>query len=99
MRLSDNNSWGWTAKLEVFLKAATIFPVGSGRRLLLQDTGDKTTLLISHRLGITSVVDRILVFRDGNLIEDGSHQKLMEKELSELKKALDEELSKLVVAD
>ena len=29
-------------------------------------TGDKTTLLISHRLGITSVVDRILVFRDGN---------------------------------
>ena len=43
-------------------------------------TGDKTTLLISHRLGITSVVDRILVFRDGNLIEDGSHQKLMEKD-------------------
>ena len=43
-------------------------------------TGDKTTLLISHRLGITSVVDRILVFRDGKLIEDGSHQELMEKD-------------------
>ena len=43
-------------------------------------TGDKTTILISHRLGITSVVDRILVFRDGKLIEDGSHQELMEKD-------------------
>lgn len=40
-------------------------------------TEDKTTILISHRLGITSVVDRILVFRDGEIIEDGSHQELM----------------------
>lgn len=44
-----------------------------------QITGDKTTLLISHRLGITSVVDRVLVFREGQLIEDGSHQQLMEQ--------------------
>ena len=42
-------------------------------------TGDKTTLLISHRLGITSVVDRILVFRDGAIVEDGTHKELMEK--------------------
>ena len=42
-------------------------------------TGDRTTLLISHRLGITKLVDRILVFRDGRIIEDGSHQELMEK--------------------
>ena len=41
-------------------------------------TGDKTTLLISHRLGITKLVDRILVFKDGRIIEDGSHQELME---------------------
>lgn len=43
-------------------------------------TGDKTTLLISHRLGITSVVDRILVFRDGRIIEDGSHGELMRRD-------------------
>ena len=42
-------------------------------------TGDRTTLLISHRLGITKLVDRILVFHDGHIIEDGTHQELMEK--------------------
>ena len=40
-------------------------------------TGDKTTILISHRLGITAVVDRILVFDDGKIVEDGSHKQLM----------------------
>lgn len=42
-------------------------------------TGDKTTILISHRLGITAVVDRILVFKDGCIIEDGSHPELMKR--------------------
>jgi len=42
-------------------------------------TGDKTTLLISHRLGITSIVDRILVFKDGRIVEDGTHQELRNK--------------------
>jgi ATP-binding cassette, subfamily B, bacterial len=40
-------------------------------------TGDKTTILISHRLGITSVVDRILVFHNGKIVEDGKHAELM----------------------
>lgn len=42
-------------------------------------TEEKTTILISHRLGISSVVDRILVFHDGEIIEDGSHHELMER--------------------
>lgn len=42
-------------------------------------TGNKTTILISHRLGITAMVDRILVFKDGQIIEDGSHQELIKK--------------------
>lgn len=42
-------------------------------------TKDKTTLLISHRLGISKVVDRILVFKDGRIIEDGNHSSLMDK--------------------
>ncbi len=40
-------------------------------------TGDRTGILISHRLGITRLVDRILVFRDGRIEEDGSHEELM----------------------
>ncbi len=40
-------------------------------------TGRRTTLLISHRLGITGLVDRILVFREGRIVEDGSHEELM----------------------
>lgn len=42
-------------------------------------TGDKTTVLISHRLGITSVVDRVLVFDEGKIVEDGTHNELIAK--------------------
>ena len=42
-------------------------------------TEDKTTILISHRLGVTSVVDRILVFDKGKIVEDGNHADLMQK--------------------
>ena len=42
-------------------------------------TGDKTTILISHRLGVTSIVDRILVFDKGQIAEDGNHAELMAK--------------------
>jgi ABC-type multidrug transport system fused ATPase/permease subunit len=41
-------------------------------------TGNRTTILISHRLGITALVDRILVFDEGRIVEDGSHRQLMD---------------------
>lgn len=40
-------------------------------------TGNRTTLLISHRLGVTKLVDRILVFKDGRIVENGCHKELM----------------------
>ncbi len=43
-------------------------------------TEDRTTILISHRLGITRLVDRILVFDDGQIVEDGSHEELLKKQ-------------------
>ncbi len=43
-------------------------------------TGDRTTILISHRLGITRLVDRILVFDGGMIVEDGSHEELLKKQ-------------------
>jgi len=39
--------------------------------------GDRTTILISHRLGITQLVDRVLVFDDGCIVEDGTHSELL----------------------
>ena len=44
-----------------------------------QLTGNKTTILISHRLGITNIVDRILVFDKGRIVAEGSHQELIKK--------------------
>jgi ATP-binding cassette, subfamily B, bacterial len=41
---------------------------------------DKTALIISHRLSITPMVDRILVLEHGHLIEEGSHRQLMERD-------------------
>lgn len=39
--------------------------------------GDRTCILISHRLGATKLADRILVFRDGRIIEGGTHESLI----------------------
>lgn len=40
---------------------------------------DKTAIFVSHRLGISKLVDRILVFKDGQIIESGSHEELLKK--------------------
>lgn len=37
-----------------------------------------TTLVIAHRLSTLSGMDRILVFKEGKIVEDGSHEDLME---------------------
>lgn len=39
---------------------------------------DKTTLFISHRLGSTKLADDIFVLRDGRVVEQGSHEDLMQ---------------------
>lgn len=40
-------------------------------------TGDRTAIMISHRLGATKLADRILVFHEGKIVEEGSHEELM----------------------
>ncbi len=42
-------------------------------------TQDKTVILISHRLGATRLADRVLVFDDGKVVEDGTHEELLTK--------------------
>jgi len=39
---------------------------------------NKTAIFITHRLGSCKSVDRILVLKDGRLVEEGSHQQLMD---------------------
>lgn len=43
----------------------------------LHDSGS-TLLFISHKLSTTKLVDRILVFDKGRIVEDGNHEKLMQ---------------------
>jgi ATP-binding cassette subfamily B protein len=38
---------------------------------------DHTTLVIAHRLSTLSGMNRILVFKEGNIIEDGTHEELI----------------------
>jgi len=39
----------------------------------------RTTLVIAHRLSTLSKMDRILVFDKGHVVEDGTHQQLLER--------------------
>lgn len=40
---------------------------------------EKTTIFISHRLASTRFCDRIIFLEDGKILEEGSHEALMEK--------------------
>lgn len=41
---------------------------------------DRTTLVVAHRLSTLAHLDRILVMKDGQIIEDGNLQQLIEKD-------------------
>lgn len=40
---------------------------------------DKTCVMITHRLGLAKIADRIIVLKDGSIVEDGKHQELLER--------------------
>ena len=45
---------------------------------ILSNTKDKTVIFISHRLSTTRIADKIYMFSGGELIEEGSHQELLD---------------------
>jgi ATP-binding cassette subfamily B protein len=56
----------------------------SGSEKLIQDAlwklmQDRTALVIAHRLSTIQKLDRILVIDDGRVVEEGTHQALLEK--------------------
>lgn len=47
---------------------------------LIEATKDKTVIYISHRLSGAALSDRIYVFSDGSVAEEGTHKELMERD-------------------
>lgn len=47
---------------------------------ILKSTNDKTVVFISHRLSTTRIADKIYMFAKGQLIEEGSHKELLERD-------------------
>ena len=46
---------------------------------LRRSISGRTAILVSHRMGFARLADRILVFDNGRIAEDGSHEDLMRK--------------------
>lgn len=38
---------------------------------------DKTAIIVTHRLASVKIVDRIIVLKDGRIIQDGNHNQLI----------------------
>lgn len=56
------------------LDSVTERQIQEGLELLMEKN---TTIVIAHRLSTLSGMDRILVFKDGKIVEDGTHQELL----------------------
>lgn len=57
------------------LDSVTEKDIQEGLDILMKD---HTTLVIAHRLSTLSGMDRILVFKDGKIVEDGTHEELIQ---------------------
>jgi len=42
-------------------------------------TQGKTVIMVTHRISVASLADRVVVFKDGKIVEDGTHDNLLEK--------------------
>jgi ATP-binding cassette subfamily C protein len=53
---------------------------GRLHRPLTEFLKDRTTIIIAHRLSAVRQADRVLVFEDGRIVEEGRHEELIEGE-------------------
>lgn len=42
-------------------------------------TEGKTVIMVTHRISVASLADMIVVFRDGEIVEDGTHDELLSR--------------------
>jgi ATP-binding cassette subfamily B protein len=61
---------------------AAIDPIEEDRvyRMFLDSARGKTAIIVTHRLGLARIADRILVMEQGRIVQDGSHAELMAAE-------------------
>lgn len=46
-------------------------------RRYMELAGDKTVIYVTHRISAASLADRIIVFEDGRIVQDGTHKELL----------------------
>jgi ATP-binding cassette subfamily B protein len=58
---------------------AAIDPIEEDRvyRMFLDSARGKTAIIVTHRLGLARIADRILVMERGRIVQDGSHAELI----------------------
>jgi ATP-binding cassette subfamily B protein len=49
------------------------------QRLILDADGGRTAIVIAHRLSTVRMLDRILVFEHGAVVEEGRHEELVQQ--------------------
>jgi ATP-binding cassette subfamily B protein len=61
---------------------AAIDPIEESRiyRKFIEISKDKTSIIVTHRLGATKIADRVIVMDRGKIIDIGSHYELMQKD-------------------
>lgn len=62
----------FTAAVESLSGVSTI-------KRILEKFSDKTVIMVTHRLDITKFVDKIYVMENGEIVESGSFQELLDK--------------------
>ena len=46
---------------------------------MMEATKDKSVIFISHRLSTTRLADRIIMLENGRIVEQGSHEELLQQ--------------------
>lgn len=82
-QLAIARAFGRNAPLLILDEPTSNLDPESERRIFAQFRDlceNRTTILVSHRLSTVRLADRILVMEDGRVVEDGTHDRLLDAE-------------------